>query len=40
MLRASDAINSGQQHLVKALSIEQMKLIIRLEEMMKELLNS
>lgn len=37
-LRASDAINAGQQKKVKALSLEQKKLTVMLEELMYELL--
>lgn len=37
-LRATDAINAGQQNKVKALSIEQKKLTIMLEELMYDLI--
>ena len=37
-LRAIDAVNSGQRHRLKSLSLEQMKLVIMLEEIMHQLI--
>lgn len=38
MIRAGDAIKSGQQKLIKPLSKEQRKLIVELEDLMERLL--
>lgn len=38
-MSAQDAVNSGQKHLIKALTTDQMKVVIRIEELMKEVLN-